>query len=125
MAGISILISTNLNGNLMRGELLPLVELSEVREITVVQDDAGPAMPKVRYVALGAKRLGKLLHVVQRVIVLCAQMARTRPSVVMGVYMTPHGVLAYLLARLTRRRLCIHVIGGPGEVMDGGYWVNQ
>jgi glycosyltransferase involved in cell wall biosynthesis len=125
MAGISILVSTNLNGNLIRGELLPLVELSEVREITVVQDDTGPEMPKVRYVALGAKRLGKLLHVFRRMVVLCAQMARTRPSMVMGVYMTPHGLLAYLLARMTRRRLCIHVIGGPGEVMDGGYWVDQ
>lgn len=125
MAGISILVSTNLNGNLIRGELLPLVELPEVREITVVQDAAGPQMPKVRYVALGAKRFGKVLHLFKRAIVLCAQMARTRPSVVMGVYMTPHGLLAYLLARLTRRRLCIHVIGGPGEVMDGGYWVDQ
>lgn len=125
MTGISILISTNLNANLIRGELLPLVELTEVREITVVQDEAGPQMPKVRYVALGAKRLGKLLHVFRRVFVLGAQMARTRPAVVMGVYMTPHGLIAYLLARMTGRSLWIHVIGGPGEVMDGGYWVDQ
>src|SRR3989442_1539729 len=115
MADFSILVSTNLNENLMRGELLPLVELSEVREITVVQDAVGPQMPKVRYVALGAKRLGKILHVFRRVIVLCAQIARTRPSVVMGVYMTPHGLIAYLLARMTGRSICIHVIGGPGE----------
>lgn len=125
MAGLSILVSTNLNANLLRGELLPLVELTDVRDIVVVQDAAGPQMPKVRYVALGAKRLGRLLHVFRRVIVLCGQIARTQPSVVMGVYMTPHGLLAYLLGRLTRRCVCIHVIGGPGEVMDGGYWVDQ
>jgi glycosyltransferase involved in cell wall biosynthesis len=125
MAGISILVSTNLNANLLRGELLPLVELTDVRDILVVQDVAGPQMPKVRYVALGAKTYGRLLHVFRRVIVLCAQIARTRPSVVMGVYMAPHGLLAYLLGRMTRRRVCIHVIGGPGEVMDGGYWVDQ
>src|SRR5439155_21269588 len=47
------------------------------------------------------------------------------PSVVMGVYMTPHGLIAYLLARMTGRSICIHVIGGPGEIMDGGYWVDQ
>lgn len=125
MAGLSILVSTNLNGNLIRGELLPLVELPQVREIVVVQDATGPQMPKVRYVALGAKRLGQVLHVFRRAAALCALTARTRPSVIMGVYMTPHGVLAYLLARLTGRRLWLHVIGGPGEVMDGGYWVDQ
>jgi glycosyltransferase involved in cell wall biosynthesis len=43
----------------------------------------------------------------------------------MGIYMTPHGVLAYLLGRLTRRSVCIHVIGGPGEVIDGGFGVDQ
>lgn len=125
MTGISIVMSTNLNGNLLRGELLPLVALSEVREVVVVQDTAGPQMPKVHYVVLGAKKLGRILHAFRRVIVLCGQIARTRPSMVMGVYMTPHGLLAYLLARLTRRRLCIHVIGGPGEVIGGGYGVNQ
>jgi glycosyltransferase involved in cell wall biosynthesis len=26
---------------------------------------------------------------------------------------------------MTRRPVCIHVIGGPGEIMDGGYWVDQ
>ena len=125
MAEISILVSTNLNANLLRGELLPLVELTDVREVIVVQDQVGPAMPKVRYVALGAKRLGKVVHVFRRVIALCAQIARSRPSVLMGVYMTPHGLIAYLLGRLTRRCVGIHVIGGPGEVRDGGYWVDQ
>jgi glycosyltransferase involved in cell wall biosynthesis len=125
MASLSMVISTNLNGNLIRGELLPLVEVPEVREIVVVQDEAGPPMPKVRYVALGAKSFGKVLHGLRRLFVLCIEMARTRPSIVMGVYMMPHGLLAYLLARITRRRLWLHVIGGPGEVMDGGYWVDQ
>jgi glycosyltransferase involved in cell wall biosynthesis len=125
MTGISILVSTNLNGNLIRGKLLPLVELSEVREIVVVQDAAGPEIPKVRYVTLGSPRLGKLLHAFLRMMVVGAQIARVRPSVVMGVYMTPHGLIAYLLGRITGRCVCIHVIGGPGEIRDGGYWVHQ
>jgi L-malate glycosyltransferase len=125
MADISILISTNLNGNLIRGKLLPLVELPEVREIILVQDAAGPGMTKVRYVTLGSPRHGRLLHAILRVIVLSAQIARARPSIVMGIYMTPHGLLAYLLGRITGRCVCIHVIGGPGEIIDGGYSVHQ
>lgn len=125
MSGVSILVSTTLGPNLIRGKLLPLVELAEVREVIVVQDASGPQIPKVRYVTLGPPRLGRLLHVFLRVIVLCVQIARTRPSIVMGIYMTPHGLLAYLLGRLTRRCVCIHVIGGPGEVIDGGYGVDQ
>ncbi len=125
MATLSMLVSTNLNGNLIRGELLPLVEVTEIREIVVVQDEAGPPIPKVRYAPLGSKSLGKVLHGVRRLFVLCIEMVRTRPSIVMGVYMMPHGLLAYLLARATGRRLWLHVIGGPGEVRDGGYWVDQ
>lgn len=124
---VSILVSTKLGPNLIRGKLLPLVELAEVREIAVVLDTAGPQIPKVRYVTLGPPKpgRGRMLHVLRRFIVLCVQIVRMRPSIVMGIYMTPHGVIAYLLGRLTRRCVCIHVIGGPGEIMDGGFSVAQ
>jgi glycosyltransferase involved in cell wall biosynthesis len=125
MVGTSILISTQLNGNLIRGKLLPLVELPEVRELILVQNEAAPQMPKVRSVPLGPPRLGRLLHVVRRVIVVCIQILWTRPSVVLGIYMMPHGLIAYLLGRMTGRRVGIHVIGGSREVIDGGYWVDQ
>jgi glycosyltransferase involved in cell wall biosynthesis len=125
IGGLSILVSTNLGPNLIRGKLLPLVELPEVREVIVVQDTAGPEMPKVRYASVGLPTRGRLLHVLLRMVVLCTQIARVRPTVVMGIYLTPHGLLAYLLGRITRRCVCIHVIGGPGEVIDGGYWVGQ
>jgi glycosyltransferase involved in cell wall biosynthesis len=123
--GLSIVVSNPLGPNLTRGKLLPLVELTEVREVMVVQNAPGPQIPKVRYVTLGPPRLGRLLHVFFRVMVLCFQIARTRPSVVMGFYMMPHGLIAYLLGRMTRRRVCLHVIGGPGEVIDGGYGLDQ
>jgi L-malate glycosyltransferase len=122
MSGVSIIVSTTLSSNLVRGKLLPLVELPEVREIILVQDDPAPRMPKVRSAALGHARRGRLLHVVFRVMVMCIEILRRRPSVVMGIYMMPHGLIAYLLGRLTWRRVCIHVIGGPREVIDGGYW---
>jgi L-malate glycosyltransferase len=121
LSGVSIIVSTTLTSNLVRGKLLPLVELPEVREVILVQDEPAPRIPKVRSAALGPARRGRLLHVVFRVMVLCMEIFRRRPSVVMGIYMMPHGLIAYLLGRLTGRRVCIHVIGGPGEVIDGGY----
>jgi glycosyltransferase involved in cell wall biosynthesis len=123
--GVSILVSTNLGPNLIRGKVLPLVELPEVREVIVVQDAAGPPMPKVRYVRLGPPLCGRLAHAFLRVVVLCLQIALRRPSLVMGIYMMPHGLLAYVLGRLARRYVCLHVIGGPGEIIDGGYWLDQ
>jgi L-malate glycosyltransferase len=125
MRGVSILVSTNLGSNLTGGKLRPLVDVPDVREIVVVQDAAGPPLPKVRYVTLGASPLGRLAHALRRVVVLIAEIVRTRPTVVMGIYMMPHGLLAYLLGRLTRRQVCIHVIGGPGEIIDGGFWIDQ
>jgi glycosyltransferase involved in cell wall biosynthesis len=122
---LSIIVSTNLGPNLTRGKLLPLVSVPEVREVIVVQDDMVPRMPKVRCITLGRARFGRVLHVIHRVISLCLQMIRTRPSVVIGIYMMPHGLIAYLLGRITGRQVCIHVIGGPGEVIDGGYWVDE
>jgi glycosyltransferase involved in cell wall biosynthesis len=66
-----------------------------------------------------------VLHVCLRVVALGVQIVRYRPSVVMGFYMMPHGLIAYLLGRMTGRCVCIHVIGGPREVIDGGYWIDQ
>ncbi|WGD54999.1 glycosyltransferase [Bradyrhizobium sp. CB1650] len=60
-----------------------------------------------------------------RVGALCWEIARSRPTVIMGIYIMPHGLIAFALGRLTRRRVCIHVIGGPREIIDGGYWVDQ
>ena len=53
------------------------------------------------------------------------QLVRNRPSIVMGIYTMPHGLIAYLLGRLMGARVCIHVIGGPHEIIDGGYWLDQ
>lgn len=132
MSSLSILVSNPLNPNLTRGKLLPLVELQEVREVVAVQDVAGPPLPKVRYVTLGhpgfggtLPAVGRVLHVLRRVAALCIQIAWFRPSIVMGIYMMPHGLLAYLLGRLTGRGVCIHVIGGPREIIDGGHWLDQ
>jgi glycosyltransferase involved in cell wall biosynthesis len=122
---LSIIVSTNLGPNLTRGKLLPLVSVPEVREVIVVQDDMAPRVPKVRCITLGPARFGRVLHVIHRVISLCIQMIRRRPSVVMGIYMMPHGLIAYVLGRITGRQVCIHVIGGPGEVIDGGYGVDE
>ena len=130
MSGTSILVSSNLGPNLTRGKLLPLVDLPGVREIVVVQDVPGPLMPKVRYVTLPrfagtVTKFSRWLNFFQRVWSLCVQLVRIRPSVVMGIYMMPHGLIAYALGRLTRRRVCIHVIGGPREIIDGGHWLDQ
>lgn len=132
MSGLSILVSNPLGPNLTRGKLLPLSELREVREIVVVQDEIGPRLPKVRYVTLGSPRLagtlprlGRVLHAARRVMAMAIRVALSRPSLVMGIYTMPHGLIAYMLGRVSGTRVCIHVIGGPREVIDGGYWLDQ
>jgi glycosyltransferase involved in cell wall biosynthesis len=130
LRGRSILVSSNLGPNLTRGKLLPIVEVPGVREVVVVQGVPGPVVRHVRYVtfsrfAAATTRLGRCVHVLQRVWLLAIQFVRTRPSMVMGIYMMPHGLLAYALGRMTGRPVCIHVIGGPREIIDGGYWLDQ
>lgn len=132
MSGVSILISNPLGANLTRGKLLPLHGLPDVRTLVVVQDAAGPALSNVQYLTLGPSplantlpRVGRLLHVARRVMAMCVGIIRHRPWLVMGIYMMPHGLLAYVLGALTGRRVCIHVIGGPREIIDGGYWMDQ
>jgi glycosyltransferase involved in cell wall biosynthesis len=125
VSGLTILVSSNLGPNLTRGKLLPLVQLPEVRDVIVVQDTAGPPLPHVRYVTLGPPRFGRLAHGLLRALRLCQQIARTRPALVMGIYIMPHGLLAYVLGRLARAHVCLHVIGGPREILDGGYWIDQ
>jgi L-malate glycosyltransferase len=123
--GMTIVATTNLNSNLTRGKLLPLVSLPEVSEIVLVTDRPGPYLPKVRYVTPGHVASNKAAMILMRIAMLCREVIRTRPSLVMGFYLIPHGLIAYMVGRILGKRVCIHVIGGPNEVIDGGYWVDQ
>ncbi len=123
--GMTIVATTNLNPNLTRGKLLPLVSLSEVSEIVLVTDRPGPHLPKVRYVTPRRMLSNKIAKALVRVAMLCVEVVRSDASLVMGFYLIPHGLIAFAIGRITGRRVCLHIIGGPGEVIDGGYWHDQ
>jgi glycosyltransferase involved in cell wall biosynthesis len=123
--GLRFVATTNLNNNLLTSLVAPLVALPEVAEVVWVTDSAGPPLPKVRYVTPRrpvSSHLGRLLL---RLPVLAWEIARTRPYLVMGYNLNPHGLVVYGLGRLFGRRVAIHLLGGPNEIRGGGYFVDK
>jgi glycosyltransferase involved in cell wall biosynthesis len=118
---LRLLVTVTFNPNQLRAHLEPIVDLDEVAQVTLIADAPGPRMPKLRTVVpprwlvrLTGRAGAKLLTGV--VISL-----RERPQWVLGYKLVPHGLNALAIARLTRRRSLIHLVGGPAEWDGGGY----
>jgi glycosyltransferase involved in cell wall biosynthesis len=118
---LHLLVTVTFNPNQLRAHLEPMMDLDEVGGVTLVADAPGPALPKLRTVVpppwlvkLTGRGAAKLLT--------CLALAvRERPQWVLGYKLVPHGLNALAVARLTRRKSLVHLIGGPAEWEGGGY----
>jgi glycosyltransferase involved in cell wall biosynthesis len=116
-----LLVTVTLNANQLRAHLEPITDLETVEQITLVADVAGPQMPKLRTIvppALLTRLLGRALG---KFVVTLAVALWERPAWVLGYNLVPHGLTAVTVARLSRRRSLIHLIGGPREWVGGGW----
>lgn len=119
--GLRVLITVTLNPNQLRAHVGPIAGLAEVERLTLVTDRPAPSIPKLRTVVpppwlvrvagrAGAKLLTGL-----------AVAVRERPDWVLAYNLVPHSINALVIARLTRTRVLMHLIGGPREWVGGGH----
>jgi glycosyltransferase involved in cell wall biosynthesis len=100
---------------------LPLIELPEVKGITLVADRVPPPLPKVT-AAVPPDRLVRIAGRAGAKLLLCLWIAlRERPDWVLGFNFVPHGFNAMLVARMTGSRSLYHMIGGEREWLEGGW----
>ena len=119
--GIRILVTVTLNPNQLRSHLAPITDLDEVHSATLVADVSGADVPKLRTVVPPTWLVKVTGRAAAKLITGLVLAVRERPDWVLGYKLVPHGLNALLIGRLTRRRVLIHLIGGPAE-WDGGGW---
>jgi glycosyltransferase involved in cell wall biosynthesis len=116
-----LLLTVTLNPNQLRAHLEPLTDLDEVQGVTLVADQPQPPMAKLR-VVVPPSWLSRLVgRAAAKLLVGVLVAVRERPHWILGYNIVPHGINAVAIARLTRRRGLVHVIGGPVEWEGGGH----
>lgn len=114
------LITTTLNNNLLKAKLPPLLAALPDLEITFVSDRVGPKLERVRWVVpspLLRKLTGRLIS---RELVLWREISRKRIERVMVYNAVPHLLLAYLPARIFKKKLDVHLIAGQLDLDFAG-----
>jgi glycosyltransferase involved in cell wall biosynthesis len=118
---LRLLVTVTLNENQLRAHIQPIVALDQVASVTLVADAHAPSIPKLRSVVpppsvvrIAGRAGAKLL--------VCLLLAlRERPAWILGYNLVPHAVNALIVARVTRRSSLFHMIGGPVELLGGGW----
>ena len=116
-----LLVTVTLNPNQFRAHVEPITALPEVSSVTLVADEPGPAMPKLRTVVPPRWLMRACGRAAAKFLTGLAIAVREQPSWVLGYNLVPHGINAVLIARLARARSYVHLIGGPVEWQGGGY----
>lgn len=114
------LITTTLNNNLLKAKLPPLLAALPDLEITFVSDRVGPSLERVRWVVpspLLRRLAGRLIS---RELVLWREISRRRIERVMVYNAVPHLLLAYLPARVFKKKLDVHLIAGQLDLDFAG-----
>jgi glycosyltransferase involved in cell wall biosynthesis len=116
-----LLVTVTLNPNQFRAHLEPITALEEVETVTLVADEPGPSMPKVRTIVPPRWLSRTCGRAVAKLITGMVVAVRERPDWVLGYMLVPHGINAVLIAKLVGARSYLHALGGPVEWQGGGY----
>jgi glycosyltransferase involved in cell wall biosynthesis len=118
---LRLLVTVTLNDNQLRAHLEPITDLDDVEQVTLVADVAPAPMDKLRTIVPPRWLVRVAGRAAAKLLTGLAVAVRERPQWVLGYKVMPHGVNALIIARFTRRRVLVHVIGGPVEWEGGGY----
>lgn len=118
---MKILVNMKLNDPLVATLLEPVAMVSRVDKILVVRDYAGPPLPKVRYYCPPkfVAKLSIVSAIYKFVLLVCLSLLK-KPEYVHSFLLFPHGVIAFVAAKLTKRLVGISLIAGAVELYSIG-----
>lgn len=101
--------------------ILPIISLDEVDKITIVRDTKGPNLDKVKYYCPPTWTLKfPIIALLCKFILMVNLSLKEKPELVHGYLMFPHGILAFIVGMVTRRKVGISFIAGPVELYTLG-----
>jgi glycosyltransferase involved in cell wall biosynthesis len=94
----------------------PIVSLDIVEEIHIIRDRHGPEINKVRYTSPRDKRPWSALLMVPAKFYYLVRFSLTeKPALIHSYLLFPHGFLALIAGKITRRKVGVSLIAGPVE----------
>jgi glycosyltransferase involved in cell wall biosynthesis len=115
---MKIAVITTFTDSLLKAKLLPLANLEHIQSIALVCDQKGPDIPKVSYVIPSSTCYRVLLHKsFAKLYVLFKMVKQNDFAFVMSYNVFPHGVNAWIVAKLLKQKTIIHLPGGYAELL--------
>ncbi|MDD4465403.1 MAG: glycosyltransferase [Dehalococcoidales bacterium] len=117
-----ILVQLGNLGNSVTSHLVePIARVTNVTEIMLVTKKPGPGIDKVKYYCPPGF-LGSLpvAAVICEFVILIVLAVFKRPDFIAGYLLFPHGIMAYITAKFTRKPVVLSIIAGPVELFSIG-----
>ncbi len=122
---MKILVGMKLSDTAVGAHLWPISQAAGVDRILVVRNTPGPPLPKVEYhCPPGALARIDAVAAVYRLWLMARLSLSQKPDYVHSYLLFPHGVIAYIAARLTGRRVGTSLLAGPVELYVLGGHLN-
>jgi glycosyltransferase involved in cell wall biosynthesis len=97
--------------------IYPITLLKEVEKILLVRDKKGPRMNKVDYYCPPSWSLRfPIVALFFKFLLMTYLSRREKPALIHAYLLSPHGYLAFLTGKLTRRKVGVSLIAGPMEL---------
>lgn len=116
---MKILINMKLGYSKVDSKLRPIAQLECIDKIFVVRDKPGPRLPKVEYHCPPRliSRIAILCAICKLFILIYLSLFR-KPDLIHSYLLFPHGTLAFIAAKLTKRPIGISLIAGRAELYE-------
>jgi glycosyltransferase involved in cell wall biosynthesis len=111
----------NLGSSIIERLIRPIAGVKKVKKIVVISRRPGPKIPKVEYCS-PPKFISRSapLAIIYEFFTLLYLSISKRPGFILGYLLFPHGLMAFIVAKLTRRPVIVSLIAGPVELYAVG-----
>ena len=106
----------NLGGSVIDHLISPIAQINKVNKVLIFCHNPGPVIHNVEY-HCPPKFLVKppLIAVIYETIVLFYYSLFNRSAILAGFLLNPHGIIAFIVAKMTRKRNVVYLIAGRHE----------
>lgn len=118
---MKLLIIMKLADRSLKNHIYTLTLLKGIDEILIVRDTNGPEIEKVKYYCPPQWSLKfPILALFFKFLLMFFLSMRENTALIHAYLFFPHGILAFITGKLTRRKVGISLIAGPVELYDFG-----
>ena len=105
----------------LKYHIYPITQLKSIEQIFIVRDHPGLQIPKVQYYCPPKFfQKNSFLKVIYKLIIMLYLSLFKKPDVIHSYLLFPHGIIAFIVSKLTRKPIGISLIAGPVELYSLG-----